>query len=135
MDLKEARRLWDEQYGEVKASASTSRSREQPHQKLLREIDERTRASKGLPPRTEGKRIATEDKRPSWIRRNFFQTCVVLLLAWIGIRRNFFQICVVLPLAWIGWNLELVVDTWDAPHRNFIEDIMGSQVETDFYVP
>ena len=27
----------------------------------------------------------TEAEKPSWIRRNFFQTCVVLLLAWISL--------------------------------------------------
>ena len=56
-------------------------------------------------------------KNPSWIRRNFFQICVVLLLAWIG------------------WNLELVVDSYDYSSQNFMEDIMASELETDFYVP
>ncbi len=55
--------------------------------------------------------------KPSWIRRNFFQICVVLLLAWIG------------------WNLELVVDSYDYSSQNFMEDIMASELETDFYVP
>jgi len=49
----------------------------------------------------------TEAEKPSWIRRNFFQTCVVLLLAWIGT------------------NLELVVDDrstwWNIPAWQFAE--------------
>ena len=50
------------------------------------------------------------------------------------IPRNFFQICVVLLLAWIGWNLELVVDSSDSPLRNFMEDIMRSYLDTDFNI-
>ena len=53
----------------------------------------------------------TEAEKPSWIRRNFFQTCVVLLLAWIG------------------WNLELVVDSVDYSFQNYMEEIMDSALE------
>jgi hypothetical protein len=52
-----------------------------------------------------------EAKKPSWIRQNFFQTCVVLLLAWIGT------------------NLELVVDASRNSRLNAIENHMRSYVD------
>ncbi len=51
-----------------------------------------------------------EAKKPSWIRRNFFQICVVLLLAWIGT------------------NLELVVDGSRNSRLNAIEKYLYSYV-------
>lgn len=86
---------------------------EQPHEKLLREIDERTRAAKFMPPKVKAKKnaLSTKAKKPSWIRRNFFQTCVVLLLAWIGT------------------NLELVVDARRFSNMNAIEKLLHSYVD------
>ena len=52
-----------------------------------------------------------EAKKPSWIRQNFFQTCVVLLLAWIGT------------------NLELVVDAHPSSDMNAIKKLLRSYVD------
>ena len=54
---------------------------EQPHQKTLREIDERTR-------KIQGKRGTAKNENPHLNLQLVFQICVVLLLVWIGLNTS-----------------------------------------------